>query len=235
MLRMVRGDNNHVEIEGYAYGSTPMQPYEESNFELVFNNLPFYSVAAEIIKDAKTHIKGAAMIAKLLLNSHIESHSNSGGIYMMPIQPWHLLRSQSEAETPVEFWGDYQKGAEGGDLVYEVTRVAQGELNWVGYGMNNGKNINIDKKMLICIVGYENISEQPDECVLTWHINAQYFSSEHIGKGISAGITRILGPRDMVNAKLKHQNIEAGDPIIRPIGVTIGTGYDLHSVHRPCR
>ena len=97
------------------------------------------SFKAWLYKTNYEKIKGALEVAKSKFESTFAGMAASDSmIAMQDIRPGHILRSTGATETPANDW--------------TVSFTADGDY-WVGYGTNNTTAINIDKELLLLLLG----------------------------------------------------------------------------------
>ncbi len=108
-----------------------------------------------MFQQRKEHVRNGVMIAKNLIGGAFKGVAGHGPeLNMSWLQSWHLLRkATTAAETPSETWANYQDTSASGTFTNAPSSAA-GSSNWLGWGSTNSTNINIDKRALVCILGF---------------------------------------------------------------------------------
>lgn len=103
------------------------------------------AVLTSLFRDNEAKIIAAAAVAKLQNQANFTGMSASDReLGFQLIRPFHVLRSTSGTETPINTWRS--------DGIATGAFTASGDY-WIGQGTNNQTAINIDKRLVILPLG----------------------------------------------------------------------------------
>lgn len=122
---------------------------------------------ARMIQQRKDHVRMSIMVAKRMVGGTFKGIDGRGTeVVFGPIRPWHILRSAATAaETCSIAWGAISGTGGGAIAAWATGNTLSGGASdyWIGYSTNNTTPINIDKRLLMLVMGYSSIG--PDHVV----------------------------------------------------------------------
>lgn len=192
-----------------------------------------------LLHERKDHIQSALMIAKNLIGGVFKGVAGHGPELVISIlAPWHILRKATVAlENPSESWDNFQNNvaavipATAATLTGGATWLGVGQNGWIGWGALNATAANIDKRVLVCIVGFCELSQNRPARSVQFQVDNITFVPTQLQPSMVLAPTTgrvplvpsktyIFPPRSQVTGTVYADGPLAS--ILVPIGVAIG-------------
>lgn len=170
-------------------------------------------VLSQLLQSRKDHVRSGVAAAKSVFTSAVFKGVEGAGsdIVFGPIRAWHILRTtDAGAETTTQGW-DLWNGAV---ATLTPTAWAQFADNWIGWGANNGTAINIDRRALIVVLGFAELSENSPVESIQLQINGDTMTPTSLQQNVQ------LAPSDS-----RVPIVPCRTVILRPGDAVLGTAY----------